>query len=49
MLALPFKLNQDGRHHTPRQQHKVTLGKALMRLTGSTSDTLKPTRPFGPL
>src|SRR3954447_25076108 len=24
MLALPFKLNQDRRHHIPRQQHKVT-------------------------
>ena len=24
MLALPFKLNQAGRHHIPRQKHKVT-------------------------
>ena len=24
MSALPFKLNQDRRHHIPRQQHKVT-------------------------
>jgi transposase len=24
MPALPFKLNQDRRHHIPRQQHKVT-------------------------
>src|ERR687891_2574705 len=24
MLPLPFKLNQVGRHHIPRQQHKVT-------------------------
>jgi len=24
MLPLPFKLNQAGRHHIPRQQHKVT-------------------------
>jgi hypothetical protein len=24
MLPLPFKLNQDRRHHIPRQQHKVT-------------------------
>jgi len=24
MLALPFKLNQDRRHHIPRQRHKVT-------------------------
>jgi hypothetical protein len=24
MPALPFKLNQDHRHHIPRQQHKVT-------------------------
>jgi len=24
MLILPFKLNQDRRHHIPRQQHKVT-------------------------
>ncbi len=24
MPALPFKLNQDRRHHVPRQQHKVT-------------------------
>jgi hypothetical protein len=24
MSALPFKLNQDHRHHIPRQQHKVT-------------------------
>jgi hypothetical protein len=23
MTALPFKLNQDRRHHIPRQQHKV--------------------------
>ena len=22
--TLPFKLNQDRRHHIPRQQHKVT-------------------------
>jgi hypothetical protein len=24
MPALPFKLNQDRRHHIPRQRHKVT-------------------------
>ena len=24
MLTLPFKLNQDRRHHIPRQRHKVT-------------------------
>src|SRR5215211_7294474 len=24
MLLLPFKLNQAGRHHIPRQKHKVT-------------------------
>ena len=24
MPALPFKLNQDRRHHIPRQTHKVT-------------------------
>ena len=24
MLALPFKLNQAGRHHIPRQKHNVT-------------------------
>ena len=24
MLAVPFKLNQDRRHHIPRQRHKVT-------------------------
>src|SRR3954452_17381126 len=24
MLPLPFKLNQDRRHHIPRQRHKVT-------------------------
>jgi hypothetical protein len=24
MSAVPFKLNQDRRHHIPRQQHKVT-------------------------
>jgi len=24
MPALPFKLNQDRRHHIPRQQRKVT-------------------------
>ena len=24
MLSLPFKLNQAGRHHIPRQKHKVT-------------------------
>jgi hypothetical protein len=24
MPAVPFKLNQDRRHHIPRQQHKVT-------------------------
>jgi hypothetical protein len=24
MPALPFKLNQDRRHHIPRQAHKVT-------------------------
>src|SRR5918996_4529109 len=24
MLSLPFKLNQVGRHHIPRQKHKVT-------------------------
>src|ERR687890_1049758 len=24
MPALPFKLNQAGRHHIPRQKHKVT-------------------------
>src|SRR5215217_3963434 len=24
MLALPFKLNEAGRHHIPRQKHKVT-------------------------
>ncbi len=24
MPILPFKLNQDRRHHIPRQQHKVT-------------------------
>src|SRR5215207_2928000 len=24
MLPLPFKLNQAGRHHIPRQRHKVT-------------------------
>jgi hypothetical protein len=24
MSAFPFKLNQDRRHHIPRQQHKVT-------------------------
>src|ERR671916_224063 len=24
MLSLPFKLNQAGRHHFPRQKHKVT-------------------------
>ena len=24
MTAVPFKLNQDRRHHIPRQQHKVT-------------------------
>ena len=24
MLPLPFKLNQAGRHHIPRQKHKVT-------------------------
>ncbi len=24
MFALPFKLNQDRRHHIPRQKHKVT-------------------------
>ncbi len=24
MPLLPFKLNQDRRHHIPRQQHKVT-------------------------
>jgi hypothetical protein len=24
MPALPFKLNQDHRHHIPRQRHKVT-------------------------
>ena len=32
MPILPFKLNQDRRHHIPRQQHKVTnsLG-ALLR------------------
>src|ERR671910_1006666 len=24
MLSLPFKLNQPGRHHIPRQKHKVT-------------------------
>jgi len=24
MVALPFKLNQDRRHHIPRQRHKVT-------------------------
>src|SRR4051812_12753387 len=24
MPALPFKLNQDRRHHIPRQKHKVT-------------------------
>src|SRR3954454_6255757 len=24
MLPVPFKLNQDRRHHIPRQQHKVT-------------------------
>jgi hypothetical protein len=23
MSAVPFKLNQDRRHHIPRQQHKV--------------------------
>jgi hypothetical protein len=24
MLSLPFKLNQAGRHHIPRQKHTVT-------------------------
>jgi hypothetical protein len=24
MLTMPFKLNQDRRHHIPRQRHKVT-------------------------
>jgi hypothetical protein len=24
MPTLPFKLNQAGRHHIPRQKHKVT-------------------------
>ena len=24
MLSLPFKLNQTGRNHIPRQKHKVT-------------------------
>jgi hypothetical protein len=24
MLTVPFKLNQDRRHHIPRQRHKVT-------------------------
>jgi hypothetical protein len=24
MLSVPFKLNQDRRHHIPRQRHKVT-------------------------
>jgi len=24
MLALPFKLNQDRRHHIHKQKHKVT-------------------------
>src|SRR5919199_381958 len=24
MLTLPFKLNQDRRHHIPRQRHKIT-------------------------
>ena len=24
MLSVPFKLNQSGRHHIPRQKHKVT-------------------------
>jgi hypothetical protein len=23
--TVPFKLNQDRRHHIPRQQHKVTM------------------------
>ena len=28
MTAVPFKLNQDRRHHIPRQQHKVTNWRA---------------------
>src|ERR1700710_3054692 len=28
MTAVPFKLNQDRRHHIPRQQHKVTHWRA---------------------
>ena len=28
MPAVPFKLNQDRRHHIPRQQHKVTNWRA---------------------
>ncbi len=31
MPALPFKLNQDRRHHIPRQQHKVTNWPAYQR------------------
>src|SRR5918997_1768482 len=40
MLALPFKLNQAGCHHIPRQKHKVTNGAdydASLRQRGSLS------------
>src|SRR4051812_50131801 len=38
MHALPFKLNQDRRHHIPKQKHKVTNGReydASLRQRGS--------------
>src|SRR5215217_8736140 len=38
MLHLPFKLNQDRRHHIPRQRHKVTNWReydAALRQRGS--------------
>jgi len=38
MPILPFKLNQDRRHHIPRQQHKVTnwpAYDAILRQRGS--------------
>lgn len=38
MPAVPFKLNQDRRHHIPRQQHKVTnwpAYEASLRQSGS--------------
>ena len=48
MPLLPFKLNQAGRHHIPRQRHKVTNWPAYEAglRPGDTRLVLSPTSQF---